>query len=169
MRLARGPIVGFIDLDLEHLPDALLPMIRRIEAGADVVVGRRVIMNPMAKPLRVLLSWGYRVLIHQLLYLPVRDSEAGIKVFRRQAILKILDETLDKHWFWDTEVIHRAFLRGLRIEEHPVVFVEKPEKKSTVRLIPDTLAYLKAILAYKRRLAKEAEKEALSAPHWVYK
>ncbi|MBC7658487.1 MAG: glycosyltransferase family 2 protein [Chitinophagaceae bacterium] len=153
IRIAKGAVVGFIDIDLEHLPDALLPMIAKVQEGADVVVGRRVIANPGAKPLRVLSSWVYKTLVHFILELPVADTEAGLKVFSRAAILPILNITQDEQWFWDTEVVHRAYLKGLRCEEHPIVFLEKPEKQSTVRILPDTILYLKKLMNYKLSLS----------------
>ena len=153
MMIARGDVVGFIDIDLEHLMDGLIPMIRKIQRQeADVVVGRRCIANPAAKPVRVLSSHVYRWLAHILLPLPINDTECGLKVFRREAILPIAGETQDAHWFWDTEVVHRAWRRGLKMAEHLIVFYEDNAKASTVRLIPDVIAYLKAIHRYRKSL-----------------
>lgn len=154
---ARGAIVGFIDIDLEHMVDSLLSMIDKIARGhTDVVVGRRVIYNGIAKPIRVLCSHAYRALAHLVLDLPVSDTECGLKVFNRKKILPILELTKNRHWFWDTEVIHRAFTQGLRIEEHLILFVENPKKPSTVRLVPDVIAYLKAIFLYRASLGRDS-------------
>jgi len=148
---ARGQVVGFIDIDLEHRMDSLLPMIRKVIAGeADVVVGKRAIVNGLAKPLRVICSHAYRLLAHLLLDLPVSDTECGLKVFDRRKILPVVAKTLDPRWFWDTEVVHRSYLDGLTVAEHSVLFVEDPSKRSTVRLIPDVIAYLRAILRHRR-------------------
>lgn len=150
---ARGQVAGFIDIDLEHRMDAILPMVSSVLDGeADVVAGRRTIVNGMAKPIRVICSHGYRVVSHLLLNLPVADTECGLKVFDRTKILPVLLNTVDRHWFWDTEILHRAAAAGLKIKEHWVIFVEDPAKRSTVRLIPDIIAYFRAIFRYRKSL-----------------
>lgn len=153
---SSGQIVGYIDIDLEPLHDCLLTLILDVSNHRyDVIVGRRAIANAIDKPIRVLSSYVYRWLAHLVLKLPVADTECGLKIFRREAILPILLECHDKRWFWDTEVVHRAWRRGLKVGQHWIVFFEDRTKRSTVRLIPDTWNYLKAIARYKRHLRRE--------------
>lgn len=155
IRLARGQIVGYIDIDLEHLMDGLLPMIQSVKNNeADIVVGRRALGNPLAKPIRVISSYVYRWLVHFFIPLPVADTECGLKVFNRTKILPVLDIVEDPHWFWDTEIIHRAWRMGLTVSERWIVFVEDRHKASTVRLWQDTWAYLKAIKTYRKRVGE---------------
>ena len=153
IRVAKGEVVGYIDIDLEHLMDGLLPMIQSVRSGdADVVVGRRALGNPLEKPIRVVSSYVYRWIVHWMIPLPVADTECGLKVFNRSKILPVLDVVEDPHWFWDTEIIHRAWRSGLSIRERWIVFVEDRQKASTVRLWSDTWSYLKAIRSYRLRL-----------------
>lgn len=154
---ASGDIVGYIDIDLEPLMDSVLPMVRMIQRGeADLICGRRVIANAIAKPIRVLSSYIYRWVAHIALPLPIADTECGLKLFKRATILPIIHTCVDKRWFWDTEIVHRTWLAGLVIKEHWIVFFEDRSKASTVRLIPDTFAYLKAILKYRQQLKEHA-------------
>ena len=154
--ISDGEVVGYIDIDLEHLMDGLLPMIQTIQnREADIVVGRRAIGNPMAKPIRVISSYVYRWLVHFFIPLPVADTECGLKVFHRHKILPVLDFVEDPHWFWDTEIVHRAWRMGLKVSERWIVFVEDRNKASTVRLWSDTWAYLRAIQAYRTRLGDQ--------------
>lgn len=150
---SRGEIVGYIDIDLEPLMDAILPMVQIVQRGeADLVCGRRVIANAIAKPIRVLSSYIYRWVAHLALPLPIADTECGLKMFKRSTILPIVNACIDKRWFWDTEIVHRSWSAGLTLKEHWIVFYEDRSKASTVRLIPDTIAYLKAIMNYRRQL-----------------
>jgi glycosyltransferase involved in cell wall biosynthesis len=156
---ARGQIVGFIDIDLEPLMDSLLPLYQSIHSGQfDVMVGRRAIANAIAKPIRVLSSYVYRWLAHLVLRLPVADTECGLKLFNRAKVLTVLDQCQDTRWFWDTEVVHRSWTSGLKVGEHWIVFFEDRTKQSTVRLLPDTWNYIKAMIKYKRLLRLEAER-----------
>jgi glycosyltransferase involved in cell wall biosynthesis len=151
--LCTGRFFGFIDIDLEPLMDGLMPMLMMLEnAQADLVVGRRSIANAEAKPIRVICSYVYRWIAHFALPLPISDTECGLKVFNRQKVLPVMRKCIDPHWFWDTEIVHRALIGGLQVKEHWIVFFEDRNKQSTVRLIPDIWKYLKAIRKHKRSL-----------------
>ena len=88
------------------------------------------------------MSRGYLRLMQTMIALPLADTETGFKLFRRDRILPVLDACEGRGWFWDTEVMVRAYHAGLRIEEIPALFVRRFDKASTVRPIHDTLDYL---------------------------
>jgi len=143
--LARGEIAGYLDIDLEVGPWYILPAIDAIERhDADVVVARRVYklrIHPFVLA-RHVLSIGFRTLSHAMIRLPIRDSEAGFKFFRRRAILPVLEQCRDRHWFWDTEIVYRAHRSGLKVVEFPCLFIRRPEKTSTVRVLPDMMRHM---------------------------
>lgn len=151
--LARGRIVGFLDIDLEvhcrHLPAVLAA----IDAGADGATAFRhydTSWRPNAL-LRQLLSRGYRWLFRVLFAVPFRDPEAGFKFFVRERILPVVAATRDPGWFWDSEIMILAHRAGLRIVEVPCRFERRADKKSTVRVVRDVWRYLVAIRAFRRR------------------
>lgn len=155
-RLARGRIVGFLDIDLEvhcrHLPAVLAA----IDAGADGATAFReydVSWRPNAL-LRTILSRGYRWLFRRLFAVPFRDPEAGFKWFVRERILPVVDQTRDQGWFWDSEIMVLAHRAGLRVVEVPCRFERRADKQSTVRVVRDVWRYLVAIRAFRRRLPK---------------
>jgi glycosyltransferase involved in cell wall biosynthesis len=146
---AKGKYVGFIDIDLEHPHDALIPILLGFESsGHDAVVARRIADNTMVNPIRVLTRHVYGFLVRLFFKPPVRDTEAGMKVFRRATILPVLSCLHDQGWFWDTEICLEGARLGLRFHEHTIVFVKNPAKKSTVKVLRDTWAYLKSMAAY---------------------
>ncbi len=156
-RLARGRIVGFLDIDLEvhcrHIPR----MLAAINAGADGATAYReysvgVSWNGFV---RHVLSQGYRWVVGLFLRLPYRDTETGFKFFVRERVLPVLDETRDRGWFWDTEIMVLAHRAGLRITEVPCPFVRRGDKQSTVRVFRDTWRYMVALRAFRRRLRTE--------------
>jgi glycosyltransferase AglD len=148
IQIARNPIVGFIDIDLEVSPEYIPLFVDAISKGeADVAIAKRNYpfkFWPINYLVREILSRGYVVFTRKFLGHPFHDTEAGYKFFNRQEILPVLEKVTDKHWFWDTEIVIRSYLHGLRIKEIPVVFLRREDKTSTVKLIPDTLAFLKA-------------------------
>ena len=155
---AVGTCVGFIDIDLEHKHQPLLAAIEKISTETvDVVVGQRYSTNPMAKPLRWVLSYGYRCLLRLVMPLPVRDTEAGFKLFRREKILPVLALTENPGWFWDTEVVHRSVQSGLRVEGIPIEFTQNINKESTVSAVKDSFVYFKTLLAYLWKIKHESK------------
>ncbi|MEC8651573.1 MAG: glycosyltransferase [Planctomycetota bacterium] len=151
--LARGEVVGFLDIDLEvhcrHLPKVLAA----IDAGADGATAYRS-YAPGWKPtllLRKVVSHSYRWLFHALFDVPFRDTETGFKFFVRERIIDVVQRTEDPGWFWDSEVMILAHSAGLRIAEVDTTFERRTDKASTVRLIRDSFAYLRSIHAFRRR------------------
>lgn len=156
---AKGDIVGFIDIDLEVSPDYIPHFVRLIQTNeADIVVADRkypMVLFPINTFVRTILSEVYAFFIRRLLKLPIHDTEAGYKFFNKQRIMTVLSEIEDEHWFWDTEVIARGLYHGLIIKEAPVLFLRNPNKQSTVRLIPDIIAYIKAIRHFRRSVLQK--------------
>lgn len=151
-RAARGAIAGFLDIDLEVHAHYIAPLVRAIEQGADVATVRRLYFVRPAALLRHVLSRGYAWLVRHLLGTRLVDTESGFKFFRREKLRPLLETVEDRHWFWDTEFMIRAERAGLRIVEVPGAFVRRTDKRSTVRAIPDSIEYVRRLLAFRRRL-----------------
>lgn len=151
VRAARGDVVGFIDVDLEVHPRYMLSCVASIHAGADVAVGLRVYKFQPSATARFLLSKGYVTLVRGLLDYPHRDTETGYKFFRRDRAAELLAEVESPGWFFDTEVMVRAHRKGWRIEEIPCLFVRRPDKKSTVRPLWDSLRAFRCLVDFRRR------------------
>jgi len=152
IKAAKGTYCGFLDVDLEVSADYIPLFTRELEKGFDLVVGKRFYEKSLTAITRVVSSIGYKLIVHSLLHLPIDDTEAGYKFFRREKILPVLSKITEKGWFWDTEICARAYWRGLKLSQVPVLFIRRPEKKSTVRLIPDTLNYLINIYRFRTQI-----------------
>lgn len=146
---SKGEICGFLDVDLEVSASYIPIFVKEIENGFDMAVGKRFYDQESSSFVRFVASKMYALIVKVFLGLPISDTEAGYKFFRKDKILPVVNKTLDKNWFWDTEVCARAHLAGLKISQVPVLFVKKPQKKSTVRLLPDTFKYLAAIVRFR--------------------
>jgi glycosyltransferase involved in cell wall biosynthesis len=150
--LAKAPYAGFLDIDLEvharYIPSALL----LLEDGYDLVTVDRVerFVFGFNEIIRLIFSKTYNKLAHFLL--PVRhpDTEAGFKFFNLATMREVIERTKNPGWFWDTEVVVRAEAAGKKLGFIQGVFGHRRDKKSTVRLIPDSLAYLKAVRDFKK-------------------
>jgi dolichol-phosphate mannosyltransferase len=128
--LAEGYDVVFeMDTDLSHDPRYVPEFIRAIEAGADVVVGSRNIPGGGVEgwgPGRHLVSKGGSVYARTILGLDVRDLTSGYKAFTRHALERIdLDGVKSNGYSFQIELTYRAVLRGLRVAEVPILFVDR--------------------------------------------
>jgi glycosyltransferase involved in cell wall biosynthesis len=144
---SSGRITGFIDIDLEVHARYIPALVAEIdERDVDVATGRRHYLLRQTGGLhRAAASWAYRRLSNFLLALDLEDSETGCKFFRRETAGPIVLASANDGWFWDTEVMSRARLAGLRIEEVPVQFLRRADKSSTVRFWRDSWGYLRAL------------------------
>jgi glycosyltransferase involved in cell wall biosynthesis len=173
--IARGEIVGFVDIDLEvnerYIPD----MLRAIHQGAEVATARRRIKLG-ARPydlLRHAMSLGYASLYRQLLRLPTRDPETGFKFFRREALKELFEHATAAGWFWDSEAMAYSTLLGFRIAEVPCEFVRRADKRSSVRLFSSTVQQTRELVRFarllhrRRRAARVLNGEVRIQPAWV--
>lgn len=168
IKLARGRIVGFVDMDLEVPPEYILPFALEIEKGADIAIAIRLEHTnfnnlPSYRRLSALAYWilrhilssGYSLLVKLILGVKLKDTEVGFKFFNREKILPILDEVTDNHWFWDTEVMARSYYKGLNIKEYFVLYLKNPHKKSTVKIFKDSIYYLKKLISFRREISSQ--------------
>jgi glycosyltransferase involved in cell wall biosynthesis len=152
--LARGRVVGFLDIDLEVHCRYLPLVLDAIDEGADGATAFRHYTTAGWRPtalLRHFLSAGYRWLFRRVFSVPFRDPETGFKFFVRERITPVVQQTRDVAWFWDSEIMILAHQAGLKVVEVPCVFERRADKQSTVRIVRDVWAYLVAIRRFRRR------------------
>ncbi len=159
IKAARGDICGYLDVDLEVSENYIPLFIKEIENGNDLAVGKRFYESSFDSLSRVIASKVYSLAVKTLLGLPIEDTEAGYKFFKRKKILSILPKIKSNHWFWDTEICAQAYWEGNKISQVPVIFKRRPEKKSTVKLIPDTIDYIKNLYRLREQFLKSNGKQ----------
>jgi glycosyltransferase involved in cell wall biosynthesis len=152
IKIAKGEIVGFLDVDLEVSEQYIPAFYWRIKEGYDMAIGKRSYEFTPSKIIRFITSRGYAYLVKRLLKLPFQDTEAGYKFFNRRKILPVINMTHDKKWFWDTEIVVRSLKSKLKIAEIPIIFVRNPQKKSTVKIIPDSIDYFLKLWQFRKEL-----------------
>lgn len=149
---SRGEICGYLDIDLEVSENYISIFVEEIQKGFDLAIGRRYYEGDLKSLSRFLASKIYAFLVAITLKIPISDTEAGYKFFRKDKVLPVLAKVKDKHWFWDTEICARAFWSGLKISQIPVLFVRRSDKRSTVRLVSDTWDYLVKIIKFRSQI-----------------
>jgi dolichol-phosphate mannosyltransferase len=126
-------LVFEMDSDFSHDPRYLRDLIAA-SADADLVVGSRykkgvnVINWPMS---RLMLSYFASVYARTITRLPVTDATAGFKCFHRRVLEAIpLNEVRSNGYAFQIEMSFRAWRKGFRIVEVPIVFTDRLEGTS---------------------------------------
>lgn len=124
MARARGDIIAFIDAGIELNPNGLSMLLEHFEwYDADIIVGSK--RHPASKVIypwqRKILSFGYQILVRVLFGLKVKDTQVGMKFFRREVLEKTLPRLLVKQFAFDVEILSVANYLGFsRIYEAPI-------------------------------------------------
>jgi dolichol-phosphate mannosyltransferase len=118
-----------MDADLSHDPAHLPALLAAFERGADVVIGSRNIPGGEVRGWelkRHLLSRGGSLYSRWALGLPLRDLTTGFKGYSRRALEALEVTSLRSNGYsFQIETTYRAVRRGLRVEEVPIVFVDR--------------------------------------------
>lgn len=141
IKVSHGSIAGFIDVDLEVGPGYILKALPLFDSY-DVVVGQRSFGFSPLTIHRYVSSKIYAWMARTLLNLPIHDSEAGFKFFKKAKLHRLLPFVRNSGWFWDTEIIALSQLFNLKISELPVKYIRRTDKTSTVNTFKDSLVYL---------------------------
>ncbi|RNL65319.1 polyprenol monophosphomannose synthase [Nocardioides marmoriginsengisoli] len=120
--------IAQMDADLSHPPDRLPALFAALD-DADVAVGSRYVRGGGVKRWgwhRQLISRGGNLYVRLLLGTPVRDTTAGFKAFRAEA-LRTIDVLASESngYSFQIENTWNATRRGLRITEVPITFTDR--------------------------------------------
>ena len=118
-----------MDCDFSHDPKDLVRLLEACENGADVAVGSRYckggkITNwPVG---RILMSYFASVYVRMVLWIPVKDTTAGFKCYRRKVLQAIeLDNIKFMGYAFQIEMKYRAFKKNFKIIEVPIMFTDR--------------------------------------------
>ena len=128
--LARGyPVLFEMDADLSHDPRHLPEFLQALNDGADVVLGSRNVAGGGVEGWgigRHLLSKGGSLYSRAILGLQVKDLTSGYKAFRRDVLASLpLDAVRSEGYAFQIELSYRALRRRFRVQEVPIVFVDR--------------------------------------------
>ncbi len=127
--LAEGAeLVLEMDCDFSHDPQDVPRLIGAAE-DADLVLGSRYVPGGGTEGwtlLRRLVSRGGCLYAQVLLGVGVRDLTGGFKCFRRAALETLdLDALSARGYAFQIETTYRLLRAGLRVQEVPIVFVDR--------------------------------------------
>ncbi|MEX2398372.1 MAG: polyprenol monophosphomannose synthase, partial [Balneolales bacterium] len=121
-----------MDADFSHDPDDIPRLIEEVRNGnADVAIGSRyyngisIIDWPLS---RLILSYSANYYARIITGLPVKDTTAGFKCFKREVLENInLNKIKSNGYAFQIEMHYRAMQAGFRLKEVSIIFRERTE------------------------------------------
>ncbi|MBZ9578183.1 glycosyltransferase, partial [Patescibacteria group bacterium] len=129
---SSGDLIAFLDADLDLHPNQLHDLYRKmIKEGADVVIGSK--FHPQSKlkyPLhRKVISLIYCLILYLLFRLPLKDTQTGLKLFKKEVLDRVFPRILCKRFAFDVELLANAYRLHYKIKEVPVVLNFRRNRK----------------------------------------
>ncbi len=145
--LGRAYIAGFkwalerdyqfimeMDCDFSHDPKEIPNFRDKVIADSDLVLGSRYVggIRIMNWPLsRLMLSRGAGIYVQAITGMPFSDPTGGFKCFRREVLESYaFDKVRANGYGFQIEMTHKAWMKGFRIGEVPIVFEDRQEGTS---------------------------------------
>ena len=118
-----------MDADFSHDPSYLPEMLRRLKSEADVVIGSRYVFGGGTENWglgRKILSRGGSLYSRLILGAAIRDFTGGFNGWRRHVLEAVdIGSLRSDGYSFQIELKYRAFLRGFKWVEFPIVFVDR--------------------------------------------
>ena len=143
-----------MDADFSHDPKYLPLLLAKARQGADLVLGSRYVDGGGTVnwgPVRKFISRGGSFYARTILGIGVRDVTGGFKCFRRHLLEALdLDGVSAQGYGFQIEMTFRTIKQGFRVEEVPIVFVDRRvgQSKMSKKIFLEALT-----LVWKLRLA----------------
>jgi dolichol-phosphate mannosyltransferase len=146
LRAATSPLVGFMDADNSTRYDEMLRLLSQMD-GYDGIIGSRHIPGSQIdiyQPLsRRLQSRIFNLIIRLLFGLDFHDTQCGAKIFRREAITRIMPALCAKGFEFDVELLWKLRRAGFAVKEEPVAWNDTGDSRLQTS---DAFSMLKTLL-----------------------
>ncbi len=150
--LAKGDIISYFDADMSAHPNNISSMIPHLK-DADIIIASRLMSGSNTQRNGIRQTWSMisNALTRQYLGTAISDHQCGLKLFKREVILSLVDEmgydrTGWRGFGWDSEMLVRATRRGFAIKEVPISWMDS-KRTTTVNVFSDlwTIPYMAAL------------------------
>jgi len=130
MLAAHGRLLLFADADGATPIDQEERLAQAIQAGADLAVGSRLVagrdVTRRRTWVRGLAGRTFARVARRLVHTPVRDTQCGFKMFRREVGRKLFGLGQESGYLFDLELLALADRLGYRVAEVPVTWRDVP-------------------------------------------
>ena len=151
---ARAPLVGFFDADGSTTISEMMRLFSYL-SEFDGAIGSRWVegstLTVRQGILRRIESRSFNLLIRCLFRLDFHDTQCGAKVFKKDAIDRVLPAMVSRGFEFDVELLWRLCRAGCRVVEVPIEWQNKGDSRVRMRDLMQMVAgLLRARLGFSR-------------------
>lgn len=135
-KFAQGDYILLLDSDLQVSPTELPVFLSVMKLyKADAVIGnKRHRYSKTHYPLiRSIVSKVYNFMIRKMFNVDLRDTQCGFKLFKKEAINKVIDKIRSKRFAFDIELLVALRENSFRVADAPV-FMKEQRNSGSVNL-----------------------------------
>ncbi|MBU0478655.1 glycosyltransferase family 2 protein [bacterium] len=153
-RFAQGDYIVFLDADLDLHPEqikGLFDIMKREDS--DIVIGsKRHSASVLNYPKRrKIISYVYNLLVRILFASQIRDTQTGLKVFKRKVLDSLFHVILVKRFAFDVELLMVAHHIGYKISDAPIeINFGREQRIGRIRVIDILSTYWDTLAVFYR-------------------
>src|SRR3989338_8977942 len=133
----NADIIIEMDADMSHNPKYIPSMIKELKNADLIICSRRISGGSEVgrSSLRKLVTWGANLYIGLMLGIKIKDCNSGFRCFKRKVLEGInLQKIESRGPSIVQEVLFKAHLKGFKIKEIPIRFVNRTKGESKLGL-----------------------------------
>jgi dolichyl-phosphate beta-glucosyltransferase len=155
MLRATGDIVFFMDLDLSTDLSEVVKFLQYFSShpATQIVIGSRRGKAKILRRQNFLRQWlgrCFNVFVKAFSVKDIIDTQCGFKAFRKSTVKALFWPLFTRGFAFDVEILQRAQMMNLKIEQLPVVWKNDPHSK--VKIIKDSFRMLIDLFKIRSRL-----------------
>lgn len=135
-KVAEGELIGFVDADGGAEPEEFDRLIG-VTKFADGAIGSRWLNRLLVKAkepiLREIGSRIFYLIARSLFYSKYKDTQCGMKIFRKQAVKDVMNEIYLTGFTFDLDLLYRMKKKNYEIEEVPISWKHEEGSKLYLR------------------------------------
>ena len=128
----NSDIIGFVDADMATPPNQYVNLVLLTEKYDGVIADRYLPTSEVYPPTtfrRIIVSRIFNLLIRAIMSLPYKDTQCGAKVFRRNAIEKVIPKLSMSQWAFDVELLYHLKKNNFSIVSSPTKWIDREYSK----------------------------------------
>jgi glycosyltransferase involved in cell wall biosynthesis len=134
-KASRGELIGFVDADCSTSPESFYDLVKRINGYGGIIASRWMkgsIVHPKQPFSRRLASRLFNFLVRFLFGIRSQDTQCGAKLFKKDAIKRILPGLGITAWAFDIDLLYRLKEQGYSIKDIPTTWSDKGNSRLNV-------------------------------------
>jgi len=121
-----GNYVGFVDADMSTSPKDFFELYQFMGNNDGIIASRWLKGSKVKRDIgKLIRSRGFNYLVRALFLFPFQDTQCGAKIFKREALMSVVDEIISMKWAFDVNLLYLLGKRGYKIKEHPTVWEDR--------------------------------------------